>query len=58
MPQFVDHLSAWTGNPIPYLHCDCLAEITLEDLERGYCSGCCRTLTVQVGAAHFGASNA
>lgn len=50
MPQFVDtEISDWSGRRIPRLRCDCMARIDMEDLERGWCLNCQRTLQVAVG---------
>ena len=48
-PMFVDRRNPY-GRDHVSLRCACLAEITVEDLERGYCIECSRALEVVVGA--------
>ena len=48
-PMFVDRRNPF-GPDRAILRCACLAEITVEDLERGYCIECSRALEVVVGA--------
>ena len=48
-PMFVDRRNPF-GRDHVILRCACLAEITVEDLERGYCIECSRALEVVVGA--------
>lgn len=60
--QFVDSTTHSVGHEdypvvVPILRCECLAAIGMDDLRRGYCSGCMRMLSVEVGAAHFGVGN-
>ena len=41
----------------PVLHCECLGEITMGELERGF-HGCGRLLKVVCGPADFGGADA
>lgn len=50
--EFVDRVTA--GGPGTVLRCTCLAKITMDALQRGYCRNCTRPLEVRVGAVHFG----
>ena len=44
-PMFVDRRNPFGADYVA-LRCACLAELTVEDLERGYCTQCARTLEV------------